>query len=72
MPAPELQDDSLTGFDVVIYAVGRAPNTAPLNLEAADVKTTDRGYIVVDEYQNTSQAGVYVSLSLSRNIVLNL
>lgn len=46
-------------FDCVLWAVGREPNIDRLNLKAAGVTTKDNGYIVVDEYQNTSVAGVY-------------
>ncbi|KAI9274635.1 hypothetical protein BDA99DRAFT_533253 [Phascolomyces articulosus] len=44
--------------DCVLWAVGRSPNVQKLNLEAANVKTNEKGYVVVDEYQNTSSQGV--------------
>lgn len=46
-------------FDCVLWAVGREPNIDGLNLKAAGVTTKENGYIVVDEYQNTSTAGIY-------------
>ncbi len=46
-------------FDELVWAIGRVPNTASLRLERAGVQTTSGGYIEVDEYQNTSAAGVY-------------
>ncbi|KAJ1923883.1 Glutathione reductase [Tieghemiomyces parasiticus] len=46
-------------FDCVLWAVGRAPNTTDLNLEAAGVLTNEKGFIVVDEFQNTSVEGIY-------------
>lgn len=46
-------------FDCVLWAVGREPNIDGLNLKAVGVTTKDNGYIVVDEYQNTSVAGIY-------------
>ncbi len=49
----------LEGFDTLIWAIGRAPNTSPLNLEAAGVSFDDRGYIPTDEFQNTNVPGVY-------------
>ena len=49
----------LTGFDCLIWAIGRAPNTMDLNLEAAGVATDERGYIPTDEFQNTNVSGVY-------------
>ncbi len=49
----------LEGYDCVIWAVGRAPNTRYLNLEAAGVEAQPNGIIVTDEYQNTNTPGIY-------------
>lgn len=46
-------------FDCVLWAVGREPNIQGLNLEAAGVTTKGNGYIIVDEFQNTSANGIY-------------
>ena len=43
----------------VIWAVGRKANVHQLNLEAAGVELTERGFIQVDEYQNTTTSGIY-------------
>ena len=43
----------------VIWAVGRKANIQQLNLEAAGVELTERGFIRVDEYQNTTTPGIY-------------
>jgi pyruvate/2-oxoglutarate dehydrogenase complex dihydrolipoamide dehydrogenase (E3) component len=43
----------------VLLAVGRTPNTADLGLEAAGVKTNERGYIEVDDECRTSADGVW-------------
>ncbi len=45
--------------DVLIWAIGREPTTDTINLEAAGVETNSRGYIKVDEYQNTNVPGIY-------------
>lgn len=45
--------------DCLIWATGREPNTASLNLEKTHVQLDDRGYIQVDKFQNTSQTGIY-------------
>ncbi|KRB57116.1 glutathione reductase [Rhizobium sp. Root708] len=45
--------------DVVLLALGRVPNTEGLGLEAAGVKTDQRGAIVVDEYSRTSIDNIY-------------
>ena len=36
-----------------IWATGRKPNVQDLNLEAAGVTLNEKGFIAVDEYQNT-------------------
>jgi glutathione reductase (NADPH) len=51
--------ERLDGFDTVIWAVGRAPNTRDLNAEAAAIEMRANGIIPTDEYQNTNVAGVY-------------
>lgn len=43
----------------VIWAIGRTPNIDQLNLEAAGVTLTERGYIAVNEYQETATPGIY-------------
>jgi glutathione reductase (NADPH) len=47
------------GFDAVLWAIGRAPNTAELGLERAGVTTSAQGHVEIDEFQNTRAAGVY-------------
>ncbi|MEO0996172.1 MAG: glutathione-disulfide reductase [Pseudomonadota bacterium] len=42
------------GFDAVLWAIGRAPNTADLGLDAAGVGMDGQGFIPVDEYQTTN------------------
>ncbi len=49
----------LTNIDQLIWAIGRTPNTADLNLAAAGVEQDDRGYVLTDEFQNTNVSGVY-------------
>jgi len=50
---------SLNGFDCVLWAIGRTPNSSSLALDSADIDADDRGVIRVDRYQNTSTEGVY-------------
>src|SRR6478735_6604127 len=45
--------------DYLCIAGGRAPDTAPLNLDAAGVETEDSGKIRVDPYQRTSNPKLY-------------
>ena len=51
--------DTEIEVDYLCIAGGRAPDTKPLNLEAAGVKTNDGGKIEVDDYQRTSNPKVY-------------
>jgi dihydrolipoamide dehydrogenase len=46
-------------FDMVLVAVGRRPVTDTLNLEAAGLKTNDKGFIDVDAQRKTSVDGIY-------------
>ncbi|QKT03780.1 glutathione-disulfide reductase [Ectothiorhodospiraceae bacterium 2226] len=50
--------ERLSGFDAVIWAVGRLPNN-DLGLDAAGVATDRAGFIPVDDFQNTNVPGVY-------------
>ena len=52
-------EQTLQGFDTVIWAVGRVPMTADLGLEAAGVDVNERGFIVTDAYQTTSQPNIF-------------
>ena len=45
--------------DAVMFATGRAPNTANLGLEAAGVKLDENGAVVVDEFSRTSAEHIY-------------
>ncbi|KAM6500926.1 glutathione-disulfide reductase [Amanita muscaria] len=44
--------------DTLIWAVGRAPSIKGLGLEEVGVKLDEKGYVIVDEYQNTNVNGV--------------
>ena len=54
-----LENGKQVTVDCLIWAIGRRPLTSKLNLAAAGVETDAKGYIKVDEYQNTSAKGVY-------------
>ena len=49
----------LEGYDCVVWAVGRTPNTRDLRLKAAGVMTKANGAVVVDEYQRTNVPGIF-------------
>ena len=49
----------LQPFDAVVWAIGRVPAVAGLGLERAAVNLDAYGFIVTDQYQLTSGAGIY-------------
>ncbi|MGQ3903800.1 glutathione-disulfide reductase [Mixta calida] len=62
------QDGSLTlqldngeeqTVDCLIWAIGREPATDNLNLAVTGVALNEKGYIQVDQFQNTSVPGIY-------------
>lgn len=46
-------------FDRVLLAIGRSPNGAKLNAEAAGVAVDERGYIAVDSQQRTNVSNIF-------------
>lgn len=46
-------------FDAVIWAVGRAPNSAQLDVAAAGVEMDARGFIPTDEFQQTNIDNIF-------------
>jgi glutathione reductase (NADPH) len=48
-----------SGLDQVIYAVGRNPDHAGLDIEKSGVEVDQRGYIPCDLFQNTNQAHIF-------------
>lgn len=53
------QNAVLESVDQLIWAIGRKPLTAELNLSTVKIETIEKGYIKVDEYQNTTRNGIY-------------
>ncbi len=45
--------------DQLIVATGRIPNTPFLNLEKTGVKVNEKGFIMVDEYLETTKKGIF-------------
>ena len=48
-----------TGFDCVLWAIGRDANVAGLDLQKAGVALDDSSYVITDGFQNTNVPGVY-------------
>jgi glutathione reductase (NADPH) len=53
------EDGGAQEVDLVMFATGRKPNTAALGLEAAGVRLTADGAVVVDEYSKSSVASIH-------------
>lgn len=54
-----LEDGNKHIVDCLIWAVGRKPNTKPLDLNLTNIQLNDQGFIQVDSFQNTTEKGVY-------------
>jgi dihydrolipoamide dehydrogenase len=54
-----LDDGSERQYDCVLVAIGRRPSSDDLGLEQAGVAVTAEGYIVTNEYLETSVPGIY-------------
>ncbi|MDC0612149.1 glutathione-disulfide reductase [Vibrio sp.] len=54
-----LENGESQNVDTLIWAIGRHPATEAINLQAAGVAINERGYIKVDEYQETNVKGIY-------------
>ncbi len=54
-----LDDGRVLAADAVLYATGRRPNTAALNLDAAGVATGEGGAIIVDDGNRTSCPSIF-------------
>ncbi|MDG3086800.1 glutathione-disulfide reductase [Vibrio hannami] len=54
-----LENGNTQNVDTLIWAIGRHPATDAINLGVTGVELNDRGYIKVDEYQETNVKGIY-------------
>ncbi|KAG5949776.1 GTP-binding protein gtr1 [Claviceps sorghi] len=52
-------ESSISDVDHLIWAVGRVPETDKIGLKELGVKLSEKGHVVVDEYQNSSVDGIY-------------
>ncbi len=54
-----LSDDTVLETDLVMYAIGRIPNTGGMGLEAAGVSLGGDGAVMVNEYSQTAVPNIY-------------
>ncbi|MGL4222470.1 MAG: glutathione-disulfide reductase [Shewanella sp.] len=55
----QLENGQSLTVDCLIWAIGREPATDNIGLENTDVTLDAKGYVMVDEWQNTSEPGIY-------------
>ncbi len=52
-------ESKIEEFDKVLISVGRVPNSNDLGLENTNVKIDDKGFIIIDESCETTNANIY-------------
>jgi len=60
----------LGGFDTVIWAIGRAPSTRALDLNATGVAADQLGFVLTNDFQETGVEGVYAVGDVTGRIAL--
>jgi glutathione reductase (NADPH) len=51
--------ETVSGYDTLLWAIGRDPAVSSLGLDAAGVDRDEDGHIITDGFQNTNVPGVY-------------
>ncbi|MGL4473217.1 MAG: glutathione-disulfide reductase [Shewanella sp.] len=54
-----LENGSQHNVDCLIWAIGRTPSTNNIGLEYTQVQLDEHGFVITDEYQNTTAAGIH-------------
>jgi len=65
-----LTDGSELVTDAVMYATGRAPNTAGLGLENAGVELDKQGAVIVDKFSQTNVESIYAVGDVTDRVAL--
>jgi dihydrolipoamide dehydrogenase len=66
----KLSDGSEVTAEKILVSVGRKPNSADLGLQAVGVETDSRGYIVVNEYLETTAPNIYAVGDVNGGLLL--
>jgi glutathione reductase (NADPH) len=53
------EDGAILDADCILYATGRAPKTAGLNLDSVGIEMKKNGAVVVDKYSRTNVENIY-------------
>ena len=51
--------EAISGFDCVLFAIGRDPATDGMGLEKTGLEVDHGGFLPTDEWQKTTQPGIY-------------
>lgn len=62
--------DGLSGYDCLIWAIGREPASDQIDINNTDMQIDERGFITTDKFQNTNIEGVYAVGDVSGRIEL--
>ncbi len=57
-------------FDRVLVAIGRHPNTQDLGLETTRVRLDEKGFVLVDEFQRTTDPKIYAVGDVAGGLLL--
>ncbi|ACG57018.1 pyridine nucleotide-disulphide oxidoreductase dimerisation region [Hydrogenobaculum sp. Y04AAS1] len=65
-----LKDGTIIEYDIILEAVGRAPNTKDIGIENTDIALTEKGYVKIDEYAKTSVNHIYACGDVTSPLML--
>ncbi len=57
-------------FDCVLWAIGRRPRSADLDLDAAGVRQDEMGFVPADRFQQTNVAGIHAIGDITGEVAL--
>ncbi|OQP88320.1 glutathione-disulfide reductase [Rhizobium rhizosphaerae] len=66
----ETRENGTLQVEQVLEAIGRVPHTQGLGLEAAGVRTDEKGAIIVDAFSRTSAPGIYALGDVTNRVQL--
>ena len=52
-------EKTVSDIDSLLFAIGRSPRTSQLNLEAVNVKTDEKNFILTDKWEATNVSHIY-------------
>ena len=67
---PEGKPQDISGVDCLLWAVGRDSNMVDLGLKSTGVELNKKGFINVDDFQNTNVSNIYALGDIAGNKLL--